>query len=89
MSARKVPYLQDCPDEVFSIFKLAALPLARVSTFSVELEIVNGPKGDDAAVSTGKSFKLIVICALPVILLKSGMNLLILVKNSPLPSRAS
>ena len=84
-----MPYLQDWPEPVFSIFKLAALPLALVSTFCVDEDIVKGPRGEDAAVSTGKSFKLIVTCASPVILLKSGINLLIFVKNSPCPCRSN
>ena len=42
---------------MFSIFKLAALALALVSTFCVVDEIVNGPKLLLTSVSLGKSFK--------------------------------
>ena len=52
-----------------------------MSTFSVELDIVKGPRGEDAAVSAGNFLKLIVIYASPVSNLKSGINLLILIKN--------
>ena len=59
-----------------------------MSTFFVLDVTVNGPSGDDASVSDGKSFRLIVICALPLSLPKSGINLLIYTKNSPaLPSK--
>ena len=56
---------------------LANLDLALVSTFSVELLIVKGPRGEDADVSAGNLRKLMVICASPVNTLKSGMSQLV------------
>ena len=51
---------------VFAIFNAIALALARVSTFLVDDETVNGPKAELAEVSFGKSLKFNVICVLPV-----------------------
>ena len=81
VSALKVPYLQLWFVEVFSTFKLANLALALVSTLLVVELIVNGPSGEDDSLSVGKSFKRIDILASPVNNLKSGTNLLILIKN--------
>ena len=74
---------------MFAIFILAKLDLALVSTLSVVLFIVKGPRGEDAAESLGYLLKLIVICALPVSNLKSGINLLILINISPSPKSKS
>ena len=56
-----------------------------MSTFFVEPDIVKGPKVLLASVSLGKSLRLIVTLALPLNALKSGINLLIFIKNSPSP----
>ncbi len=53
MSALKVPYLQVCPLDRLAIFKLADLPLARVSIFCVLDVTEKGPKEELDAVSDG------------------------------------
>ena len=81
-----MPYLQLSSTAEHSICTAANLALALVSTLVVEELTVKGPNGLDAAVDPcGKEFKNIVTCALPLILLKSGINLLTLNKNSPSP----
>ena len=70
---------------MFAIFKDTALALALVSTFSVEDDIVKGPRDELASVLFGKFLKFNVICVLPVCAKKSGINLLIFAKNSPSP----
>jgi hypothetical protein len=61
-----VPYLQVSPAASFSIFKDTSLPLARVSTLSVEDVTVKGPNGELVAVSAGYELINKVILALPV-----------------------
>jgi hypothetical protein len=57
-----------------------------VSTLVVLELTVKGPNGLDAAVEPcGNEFKNSVTFALPLILLKSGKNLLTLKRNSPSP----
>ena len=62
------------------------LLLALVLIFCVEEFIVKGPNCEDALASIGKSLSPIVITALPTKFLKSGKNLLILMRYSPSPS---
>jgi len=74
---------------VFSILSDTALPLARVSTFCVLDVISNGPSDELALVSFGKFLKFSVTLVAPVCEIKSGINLLTFIINSPSPLRSA
>ena len=68
---------------MFAIFNATALALARVSTFFVDDETVNGPSDELDWLSFGKSLSCNVTCVLPVCYIQSCINLLIFIINSP------
>ena len=88
MSNLNVPSFQSCAELVFSILSAIALALALVSTFCVLDVTSKGPKEELEAVSFGKFLKFKVTLVAPVCEIKSGINLLIFIINSPSPLRS-
>ena len=89
VSNLKVPNFQLWLVDVFSIFNAIALALARVSTFCVEELISKGPNAEPDWVSLGKFLNCNVTLVLPVCYIKSGINLLIFIINSPSPLKVA